>query len=143
MNSFPQSVYLFSVSTVNKRENSFYDIKSQSSYGSGFDRKESNGRTDVDIEPITPRKRVSDSQMSSILDRRHLEDVTNHQQEIMQQMPSPQNILNREPNKTLIIDDALTKLDSVSFDFDKKFQCTDMNFVAQIKQRLDYKHILK
>lgn len=98
---------------MNKRENSFFEIKSRSSYGSGIETKESNGRNDVDIEPITLRKRVSDSQMSSILDRRHLEDVTNHQQEPLQQIQSPQNILNREPNKTLIIDDALTKLDPV------------------------------
>lgn len=76
---------------------------------------ESNGRGDIDSEPIiAPRKHVSDSQMSSVLDRRHLEDVTNHQQE--PQMSSPQNLLNRsrDTNKALIIDDALTKLDPVS-----------------------------
>lgn len=48
--------------------------------------------------------------MSSILDRRHLEDLTNHQQEL----PSPQS-QSEDANKTLIIDDALTKLDPVSF----------------------------
>lgn len=52
--------------------------------------------------------------MSSILDRRHLEDVTNHQQEAQQQTPSPQN-RSRDANKALIIDDALTKLDPVRF----------------------------
>lgn len=52
--------------------------------------------------------------MSSILDRRHLEDVTNHQQEAQQQTQSPQN-RSRDANKTLIIDDALTKLDPVRF----------------------------
>lgn len=50
--------------------------------------------------------------MSSILDRRHLEDVTNHQQEPQQQTTSPQN-RPRDANKALIIDDALTKLDPV------------------------------
>lgn len=104
--------------SVNKRQNSFssFENKIRSSYGQAFDCSESNGRGDIDMEPIiVPRKHVSDSQMSSVLDRRHLEDVTNHQQEPQQQVSSPQNLHNRsrEANK-LIIDDALTKLDPVS-----------------------------
>lgn len=85
----------------------------RSPYGQVFDSNESNGR--VDVEPLITRKHVSDSQMASVLDRRHLEDVTNHQQEPQQQVSSTQNLLNRsrETNKTLIIDDALTKLDPV------------------------------
>lgn len=100
---------------MNKRQNSFttYENKDRSSYhDQALDRNESNGRRDVESEPTITRKHVSDSQMSSILDRRHLEDVTNHQQEPQYQTPSPQN-RSCDANKTLIIDDALTKLDPV------------------------------
>lgn len=85
---------------------------------SGFEnkmRKELLGTIDSNgcgnSEPIPIRKHVADSQMSSILDRRHLEDVTN-QQESQQ---SPQNMSNRsrDSNQTLIIDDTLVKLDPV------------------------------
>lgn len=70
------------------------------------------------------RKHVNDSQMASIIDRRHLEDLTNHQQQ--QQLESQQHQSQDEPvmtfaseikgnsNKALIIDDQLTKLDAVS-----------------------------
>lgn len=81
-----------------------------------YDLNESNGR--VDVEPkIVPRKHVSDSQMSSVLDRRHLEDVTNHQQEPQQQLSSSPLNRSRDTNNTLIIDDALTKLDPVRSNF--------------------------
>lgn len=77
-----------------------------------YDTNESNGR--MDVEPmIIPRKHVSDSQMSSVLDRRHLEDVTNHQQDQQQQLSSSPLNRSRDTNKALIIDDALTKLDPV------------------------------
>lgn len=102
--------------SVNKRQNSFSSFENK--IRSPFDRNESNGshRTMDDfVEPLIARKHVSDSQMSSILDRRHLEDVTNHQQELQQQQTSSPLNRSRDPaNKTLIIDDALTKLDPVS-----------------------------
>lgn len=71
------------------------------------------------------RKHISDNQISSILDRRHLEDVTNHQQQQQMQQQQSQTVSsgneNRQvrdnSNKALIIDDALTKLDPVSFLF--------------------------
>lgn len=52
--------------------------------------------------------------MASVLDRRHLEDVTNYQQD--SSLSPMQNNANRprDTNKTLLIDDALTKLDPVS-----------------------------
>lgn len=56
------------------------------------------------------RKHVSDSQVSSILDRRHLEDVTNHHQ----QQTNADNSM-RENSKALIIDDTVQKLDSVCY----------------------------
>lgn len=63
------------------------------------------------------RKHVSDNQMSSILDRRHLEDVTNHhqQQQSQQQPQQQQQLSNRQlrENQTLIIDEELNKLDPV------------------------------
>ncbi|XP_055310753.1 patronin isoform X33 [Sitodiplosis mosellana] len=102
---------------VNKRQNSFssFENKVRGSYhDQAFERNESNGIA-VDSEPTITRKHVSDSQMSSILDRRHLEDVTNHQQEPQQQTTSPQN-RSHDANKTLIIDDALVKLDPESVD---------------------------
>lgn len=107
----------FIVVAVNKRQNSFssFENKIRSPYGHGFNINESNGRADIGSEPIiAPRKHVSDSQMSSVLDRRHLEDVTNQQEP---QVSSPQNLLNRsrDANKALIIDDALTKLDPVIY----------------------------
>lgn len=101
---------------MNKRQNSFssFENKIRHPYGHAFDSNESNGRVNMDLEPIIARKHVSDSQMSAVLDRRHLEDVTNHQQEPQQQIPSPQNVhRSRDTNKALIIDDALTKLDPV------------------------------
>lgn len=103
---------------MNKRQNTFssFENKIGTHYDQVFDRNESNGRVDDKTEPVIARKHVSDSQMSSILDRRHLEDVTNHQQDSQQQLPSPQN-RSRDSNKTLIIDDALTKLDPVSLFF--------------------------
>lgn len=71
-----------------------------------FGRNESNGN---EPEPV-PRKHVSESQMASVLDRRHLEDVTNYQQD----SSSPQSNRSRDSSsKALIIDDALTKLDPV------------------------------
>lgn len=74
-------------------------------------RNESNGSSEP--EPFAyPRKHVTESLMLSTVDRRHLEDVTNHQQDLS----PPQNNQNhsRDSNKALIIDDALTKLDPVS-----------------------------
>lgn len=103
---------------VNKRQNSFssFENKMRSPYGHSnmYDINESNGRMDGGEPMIIPRKHVSDSQMSSVLDRRHLEDVTNHQQDQQQQQlsSSPLN-RSRDANKALIIDDALTKLDPV------------------------------
>ena len=97
---------------VNKRQNSFssFENKIHGPYhDQAFERNESNGIT-VNSEPTINRKHVSDSQMSSILDRRHLEDVTNHQQEI-----ATLQSRSDDANKTLIIDDALIKLDPVRF----------------------------
>lgn len=53
-------------------------------------------------EPVARRQHVSDNQVSAILDRRHLEDVTNHRQTFGG---------NTEPK--LIIDDELKNLDPV------------------------------
>lgn len=65
-----------------------------------------------DSQTIT-RRHVSDNQVSSILDRRHLEDVTNHHQSPMQQQTSHHDSRPKENN--LIIDDALKNLDPVCF----------------------------
>lgn len=90
-------------------------MRSPYGHSNMYDTQESNGRIDG-VEPmIIPRKHVSDSQMSSVLDRRHLEDVTNHQQDQQQQLSSSPHNRSRDTNKTLIIDDALTKLDPVRF----------------------------
>lgn len=53
--------------------------------------------------------------MASILDRRHLEDVTNYQQQqqLQQNIGNTTNWQPVETNKTLIIDDELSKLDPV------------------------------
>lgn len=89
-------------------------MRSPYGHSNMYDVQESNGRMDVGEPMIIPRKHVSDSQMSSVLDRRHLEDVTNHQQDQQQQLSSSPLNRSRDANKTLIIDDALTKLDPVS-----------------------------
>lgn len=96
---------------VNKRQNSFsnFENKVRNLYDQTFEKGESNGRSNIDAESTVARKHVSESQMLSILDRRHLEDVTNHQQE---PIVSPQQ-RTREANNTLIIDDALTKMNPV------------------------------
>lgn len=70
------------------------------------------------------RKHVNDSQMASIIDRRHLEDLTNHQQQQLQQQQQQQQAdanlaiaseIKGNHNKALIIDDQLTKLDAVNY----------------------------
>lgn len=59
-------------------------------------------------EPIARRQHVSDNQVSAILDRRHLEDVTNHR---------PNSLGGTDgqlrETKALIIDDQLKNLDPV------------------------------
>lgn len=55
-------------------------------------------------EPIARRQHVSDNQVSSILDRRHLEDLTNHRQNL---------VGGNGEVKALIIDDELKNLDPV------------------------------
>lgn len=67
------------------------------------------------------RKHVSDNQMSSILDRRHLEDVTNHQQQ-QQQQQSASNSWQPRENQALIIDDELNKLDPVRLTLDSPLE---------------------
>ncbi len=54
-------------------------------------------------EPVVRRQHVSDNQVSAILDRRHLEDVTNHRQ----------TFGGNTEQKALIIDDELKNLDPV------------------------------
>ncbi|XP_037032835.1 patronin isoform X7 [Bradysia coprophila] len=57
-------------------------------------------------EPVARRQHVSDNQVSAILDRRHLEDVTNHRQ----------SFGGNTESKALIIDDELKNLDPESVD---------------------------
>lgn len=99
---------------MNKRQNSFsgFENKARSLYDKSFERMDTNDCTNADAEQIITRKHVSDSQMSAILDRRHLEDLTNHQQEPQHQSSSQQQ-WSHEARKPLIIDDALNKLDPV------------------------------
>lgn len=108
------------VQTANKRQDSFsFENESRTNHmfnRSGFESNDTNGGAE---QPMA-RKHVSDSQMASLFDRRHLEDVTNHQQQQDQsqyQQQSQQNLGNRvhDTNKALIIDDTqLAKLDPVS-----------------------------
>lgn len=106
---------------MNKRQNSYSSFENNKSRNSimhnalnnqsNLNKNEVNGG--IEPEPMV-RKHVSDSQMASVLDRRHLEDLTNHQES--QQSQSQSNInMNRarDASKALIIDDALTKLDPV------------------------------
>lgn len=60
------------------------------------------------------RRHVSDNQVSSILDRRHLEDVTNHHQSSGQQQLQSHHDGSRPKENKLIIDDELKNLDPVS-----------------------------
>lgn len=102
----------------NKRQDSYssFENKSQSAY----DTHNNGGSTSANHRrpfdnmgsETVVRKHVSDNQMSSILDRRHLEDVTNHQQQQQQQTGS--NSRQPRENQALIIDDELNKLDPVS-----------------------------
>lgn len=103
----------------NKRQDSFssFENKSQSPYeahNNGGSSSGNNRRTfdNIGSETVT-RKHVSDNQMSSILDRRHLEDVTNHQQQQQQQQQSASNSWQPRENQALVIDDELNKLDPV------------------------------
>lgn len=77
---------------------------------SGYESHDANGS-----EQIISRKYMNENDPSSMLDRRHLEDVTNHPQQ-QEQLQSQQNLANRmhDTNKALIIDDQLSKLDPVS-----------------------------
>lgn len=98
----------------------FPDPKRQSSY-SGFENNNkyepisnSNGSRRIDGGETISRKHVSDNQMASILDRRHLEDVTNHQQQQQQSVNNMSASENRGNNsKALLIDDPLNRLDPV------------------------------
>lgn len=65
----------------------------------------------MESQPIT-RKHVSDNQVASILDRRHLEDVTNHHPSSSQQLTSTD--IRPNESRTLIIDDQLKNLDPVN-----------------------------
>lgn len=73
----------------------------------------------MDGSEVITRKHISDSQLASILDRRHLEDVTNHQQQQQQNSSNTSTSDNSRGNhnKALIIDDPLTKLDPVRAPF--------------------------
>lgn len=114
--SEPNQLFPFS---DNKRQDSYssFENKSQSAYdthNNGGSSSGSNRRgfdNNIGTETVV-RKHVSDNQMSSILDRRHLEDVTNHQQQQQQQQNASNSWQPRE-NQALIIDDELNKLDPV------------------------------
>lgn len=101
----------------NKRQDSYssFENNSQSAYeahNNGGSTSGNNRRSfDHMGSEMGVRKHVSDNQMSSILDRRHLEDVTNHQQQ--QQQQSASNSWPPRENQALIIDDELNKLDPV------------------------------
>lgn len=67
----------------------------------------------MEPEPMV-RKHVSDSQMAAVLDRRHLEDVTNYQESSTSDSQTNNNSNRARNNNKLVIDDVSTKLDPVS-----------------------------
>lgn len=75
-------------------------------------RKEPNGT--MEPEPMV-RKHVSDSQMAAVLDRRHLEDVTNYQESSPSDAQTNNNSNRTRNNNKLVIDEVSSKLDPVSF----------------------------